>query len=108
MSAARGISNRKGLVLLHGEIKTPPFSHEARVQAGALLRQLQEGISLGPPHSEQMPIIGRRCHELKVQDKGHWWRIFYRIDGDAIVIAEVVPKKSNSTPKSVVDTCRAR
>jgi len=55
-----------------------------------------------------MSIIGRRCHELKVQDRGHWWRIFYRIDPDAIVIADVLPKKTNATPKSVIDTCKAR
>jgi phage-related protein len=55
-----------------------------------------------------MSIIGRRCHELKVQDQGHWWRIFYRIDPDAIVIADVMPKKTNATSKSVIDTCKAR
>lgn len=55
-----------------------------------------------------MTVIGPRCHELKVQDRGHWWRIFYRIDSDAIVIAGVFPKTSNSTPKQVVDTCKGR
>jgi phage-related protein len=36
------------------------------------------------------------------------WRIFYRIDRDAIVIAEAVKEKTGKTPKSVIDTCRAR
>ncbi len=31
----------KPLVWLHGEIKTPPFSREARIEAGVLLRRLQ-------------------------------------------------------------------
>jgi hypothetical protein len=30
------------LVWLHGEIGTPPFSQEARVEAGYALRQLQQ------------------------------------------------------------------
>jgi hypothetical protein len=40
----------KDLVWLHGEIKTPPFSAEARIEAGCLLRRLQRGESLGLPH----------------------------------------------------------
>jgi hypothetical protein len=31
----------KPLVWLHGEVKTPPFSQEIRVETGVLLRQLQ-------------------------------------------------------------------
>jgi hypothetical protein len=30
----------KPLVWLHGEVKTPPFSQEARLEAGYLLRRL--------------------------------------------------------------------
>jgi len=58
----------KPLVWLRGEIKTPPFSAKARVEAGFLLRRLQRGESIGMPHSRPMPIIGRRCHELRVVD----------------------------------------
>ena len=57
---------RKPLVWLEGEIKTPPFSAAGRVEAGTLLRQLQEGKSLGLPHSRPMPSIGPRCHELRI------------------------------------------
>jgi hypothetical protein len=35
--------NDKPLVILHGEIKTPPFSREARRLVGYLLRKLQAG-----------------------------------------------------------------
>src|SRR5687768_2345670 len=38
----------KPLVWLHGEIKTPPFSPEARLEAGVLLRKLQQGEKAGP------------------------------------------------------------
>ena len=33
----------KPLAWLHGEIKTPPFSADARLEAGVLLRRLQRG-----------------------------------------------------------------
>ena len=39
------------LAWLHGEIKTPPFSAAARIEAGVLLRRLQRGESLAMPHS---------------------------------------------------------
>jgi phage-related protein len=88
----------KPLAWLHCEIKTPPFSKEARIDGGALLRRLQQGESLGLPHSRPTPSIGRRCHELRVTDKGHEWRIVYRADEDAIVIGDVFAKTSRTTP----------
>ncbi len=96
------------LVWLHGEVKTPPFSGEARIEAGFLLRRLQDGESLGLPHSRPMPAIGRRCHELRVPDQDHTWRILYYLDADAIVILEVFAKKSRETPQEVIETCKLR
>ncbi len=58
----------KSLVWLHGEVKTPPFSRETRVETGVLLRQLQQGVLIGLPHSRPMPSIGERCHELRIRD----------------------------------------
>lgn len=98
----------KPLIWLEGEIKTPPFSFEARVEAGTLLRRLQRGENIGLPHSRPMPSIGRRCHELRIPDEVANWRIIYRIDADAIVIGEVFAKKSGKTPKKVIDTCKRR
>lgn len=40
--------------------------------------------------------------------KGVTWRIIHRIDTDAIVILEVFAKKSQRTPKHVIDTCKSR
>jgi hypothetical protein len=37
----------KPLVWLHGEVKTPPFSEDGRIDAGTLLRRLQSGEQLG-------------------------------------------------------------
>ena len=93
---------------LHGEIKTPPFSSEARIEAGTLLGRLQQGENLGLPHSRPMPSIGPRCHELRIKDKKMEWRIVYRIDPDAILVLEVFGKKTRATPQAVIKTCRKR
>jgi len=98
----------KPLAWLHGEVKTPPFSKSARIEAGYLLRELQRGKALSLPQSRPMPAIGARCHELRVVDEGVTWRIIYRVDPDAIVIAEVFPKKTLKTPASVLDACLRR
>ena len=55
-----------------------------------------------------MPSIGKRCHELRINDRGQTWRIIYRIDPDAVVILEVFAKKTQKTPAQVVDACRRR
>ena len=98
----------KPLVWLHGEIKTPPLSSEARIETGYLLRRLQMGEKLSLPHSRPMPSIGSRCHELRVEDENKTWRIVYRIDLDAIVILAVFEKKTQATPKDVIDNCKRR
>ena len=98
----------KPLVWLHGEVRTPPLTTVARVEAGLLLRRLQRGESLGLPQSRPMPAIGGRCHELRIVDAAVTWRIVYRIDADAIVVAEVFAKKTRSTPLSVIDACKRR
>jgi phage-related protein len=100
--------NDKDLVWLHGELKTPPFSQEARLEAGYLLRELQQGMKLALPQSRAMPNIGRRCHELRVNDENSTWRIVYRTDADAIVILEVFEKKTNTTPRHIINTCKGR
>ena len=60
------------------------------------------------PHSRPMPSIGRRCHELRIDDRGVTWRIIYRIDADAIVVGEVFAKKTGKTPKAVIEACQRR
>jgi phage-related protein len=97
----------KRLVRLRGEIKTPPFSRSARIEAGHLLRQIQDGVKLGLPQSRPMPSIGPRCHELRIQDENRIWRIVYRIDPDAIVNAGVFPKTTEATAKKDIENCKA-
>jgi phage-related protein len=98
----------KPLAWLHGEIKTPPMSRSARLEAGFLLRQLQRGELLSMPQSRPMPGVGSRCHELRINDAAGTWRVMYRIDSDAIVILGVFAKKTGKTPKTIIDTCRKR
>jgi phage-related protein len=104
----RVATSDKPVVWLRGEVKSPPFSKEGRLEAGFLLRRLQQGESLGMPHSRPMPSIGPGCHELRVRDAGRNWRLVYRMDKDAIVIAEVFAKKTRQTPREVLDACRRR
>jgi len=91
---------------MHGEVKTPPFSANARMEAGFLLRLLQKGELLAMPHSRPMPSVGRSCHELRIIDENTTWRIIYRIDTDAIIILEVFSKKTNKTPNRIIEICK--
>ena len=98
----------KPLAWLHGEIKTPPLSTEARVQTGLLLRRLQCGERIEMPHSRPMPTVASRCHELRIQDGNLTWRVIYRVDPDAVIICDVFAKKTQATPQSVIESCRRR
>jgi hypothetical protein len=48
----------KPLVWLSDIVKSPPFSKDARLEAGFLLRKLQKGRQLEMPHSRPMPAVG--------------------------------------------------
>jgi phage-related protein len=98
----------KPLVWFAGEVRTPPFSQAARIEAGFLLRRLQKGETLSMPHSRPMPSIGARCHELRIQDEAVTWRIVYRVDPDAVVVVEVFKKKTAAMPAPVIEACRRR
>jgi phage-related protein len=98
----------KPLIWFHGEVKSPPFSMLARLEAGVLLRRLQRGETLEMPHSRPMPSIGVRCHELRIRDESGNWRIIYRVDADRIVVVDVFRKTTQITPQTVLDTARRR
>jgi len=55
-----------------------------------------------------MPSIGAGCHELRIRDEDKNWRIIYRIDEDAIVVAEVFNKTTRETPANVIENCQRR
>ena len=45
---------------------------------------------------------------MRIVDENVTWRIMYRVDSDAVLIADVFAKKTQSTPKSVIDQCKKR
>lgn len=101
-------SSRQAACLVAWADQDAPFSADARIEAGFLLRRLQRGESLGLPASRPMPDIGSGCHELRVVDGSVTWRIMYHIASDAIVILDVFEKKTAATPKRVIGDCRKR
>lgn len=60
------------------------------------------------PKSRPMPQIGRRCQELRVIDADVTWRIFCRLDPDAVLILEVCAKKTATTPRQTIASCQRR
>lgn len=100
----------KPLVILSGQIKTPPLSEAARLEAGYLLRRLQKRQVLSLPHSRPMPSIGPRVHELRIQDPitRSTWRIVYRADPNEILVVDVFAKKTQATPKQLIAQCKQR
>jgi phage-related protein len=75
-------------------LKTPSvFFQLARLEAGYLLRKLQQGEMLGIPHSRPMPSICSRCDELRINDESATWRIVYRLDAGAVVIVEIFSRR---------------
>ena len=98
----------KPLIWLADGVKAPPFSADARLEAGFLLRRLQGGESMAMPSSRTMPSVGRGCHELRIVDQDVTWRIMYFVDTDAVVILDVFGKKTRATPKRVIEVCQAR
>ena len=100
------ITRDKPLVWLEGQVKTPPFSRNARLEAGFRLRQLQQGQVLGLPHVRPMPVIAAHCYELRIRDENRNWRIVYQIRSDAILILVVFEKKTRMTPPQVIENCK--
>ena len=100
----------KPIAWLRGELKTPPLSKGARIEAGTLLRRLQTGEKLSMPESRPLPTVDPRCHELRIADIGTKieWRIVYYLGKHAIAILDIFPKKTQKTPDSVLAQCRRR
>ena len=55
-----------------------------------------------------MPVIGPRCHELRVRDRTSTWRVIYRDDADAVLVVDLFSKKTRATPKAVVERALER
>jgi phage-related protein len=68
----------------------------------------QCGETLGLPLCRRMPVIGPRCHELRINDAAATFRIIYRADPDAVIILEVFSKKTQQTPRMIIEACKHR
>lgn len=100
--------DQKNIRWLHGEVKTPPLSVEARREFGYLLRLVQEGETLSMPHARPMPDIGAGCHELRVKDAAGEWRLIFVRLSEAIIILDVFKKTTQATPRRIMEQCRRR
>ncbi len=98
----------KPIVWLPRETSPPPFSPRARIRVGELLRSLQVGEAVPPPDSRPMPQVGWRCHELRVPDAWHMWRIVYALEPEAVVLLDIFSRATSTTSAVVVERCRWR
>jgi len=105
-----GLDDKSGQTagVAKGRNQDAAFFEQARVEAGVLLRRLQRGEKIALPQSRPMHVIGRGCHELRIQDADRTWRIVYYIDAAAIVILEVFAKSTRTTPGAVIALCKSR
>jgi phage-related protein len=73
------------------------FSRDARIEAGFLLRRLQNGKLWNMPPSRPLPSVGPHHyhHELKVTDHDAVWRIVYQLAPYVMVILEIFSKKAD-------------
>lgn len=55
-----------------------------------------------------MSDIGKNCYELRINEEDKTWRIIYGTDQDAIIILDVFAKKTEQTPKKVIEECKKR
>ena len=90
------------------DISAKEVGRDARRQAGRLIDDLQEGLSLGLPHSRPMPAIGERCHELRIRESGHNWRILYHVGHGEIAILSIFDKKGQKTPQQEIRLAQRR
>jgi phage-related protein len=100
----------KPIAWLHGEIKTPPMSKEARFEIGHLLRRVQGGEKLSMPISRPLPSIDPGAHELRVKDieKKISWRVVYFVGAEDVVVLDVFPKRTKTIPKGILANCKKR
>ena len=80
------------------------------MEVGFRLRRIQQGERLGLPHSRPMSRIGKRVHELRVDDDEQrlTWRFIYRADRDQVLVLHSFEKKSQKTSQKDIDLAKKR
>src|SRR5947208_2917976 len=74
-----------------------PLVNMSLMTYSCMLANAGQAARMASRASRPMPVIGRRCHELRIPDADATWRLMYRTDADAIVIADVFDKKTSAT-----------
>lgn len=83
------------------------FPKEVRLDLGAALRLLQQGIV--PRNSRRMESIGRGIWELKEQDERTWYRVIYMAKvGNKIFVLHCFEKASRKTEKTDLAIAKKR
>ena len=52
-----------------------------------------------------MAHLRAACHELRIKNARNDWRIVYRVDADAVVIADIFAKATRKTPDRIIADC---
>lgn len=91
-----------------GRSKRRRFPANARIKLGFRLRLLQQGMVLGMPHSRPLRVVRKSRYELRIREAGVNWRLVYRIDEDAIVIAGLFRKTSRNATDRLIEISRER
>jgi phage-related protein len=80
-----------------------------RKEIGEALRDLQKGISLGPPLSRPMPEVAAGAHELRVKGETASVRVFYCVkQAEAVIVFHASHKKTQKTPKRELTIAQQR
>ena len=74
------------------------FPKPLRRELGESLLKLQQGLSLGLPHSRPMPNVMQGVHELRLRDDNGIYRVFYYVkSARGIFVFHAFTKRTQKT-----------
>ena len=80
------------------------LNQDTKLEIGALLMILQQGVTLGMPQSKPMKSIHTKAHELRVKDQAGAHRVIYALTlDDRILIPHAFTKKTQKTPRKEIE-----
>jgi phage-related protein len=100
------VTSRQTPHLIAGSYQNPAVFSEGSFGGWILFAAASERECLNQACFRPMPSIGVRCHELRIRDESHAWRIIYRPDVDGVLIVDVFDKNQDRTPKNIIDHCK--
>ena len=63
---------------------------------------------LSMPQARPMPQIAPHVYELRIREANLNWRIIYRADAERVLLIHQFVKKTERTPRAVIELCQAR